>query len=181
MTMPSHCLPTGGISLFPGANDATVPPKVKGRKRNRDLDKPLSGLDVEDLLHREKRQRISPENAIPEFKQTLENTDDLDAIRSAVQQMSTIVEDQIKHSLGDANYDRAIEGLGTMRDELIAFEEPGLYNDFIRGLKQKLLEDELGGDRRELWWLIRRNRIGLIDKKASEVSDITEEEAKEVQ
>lgn len=157
-----------------------MPPKVKGRKRNREADKPLSGLDVDDLLRTEKRLKISPNNAIPEFKQSLATAEDVGAIKDAVSQMSTIVENQIKNSLGDANYDRAGEGLGTMREELIGYEEPGLYNDFIRELKTKLLDDQLNGDRREMWWLIRKNRLGLIDKKASEMSDVTEQEAQEV-
>ncbi|EZF10279.1 hypothetical protein H112_08472 [Trichophyton rubrum D6] len=156
-----------------------VPPKVKGRKRNRITDKPLSGLDVDALLQGEKRQRISPENAIPEFKQALANTDDINTVKEAVKQMCAIIENQIKHSLGDANYDRVVEYIGTMRDELISFEEPDLYNDFVRELKRKLLDDELGEDRRELWWLIRKKRIGLIDDKLVEISKVTEQEAKE--
>ncbi|OAL62986.1 hypothetical protein A7C99_5372 [Trichophyton rubrum] len=156
-----------------------IPPKVKGRKRNRITDKPLSGLDVDALLQGEKRQRISPENAIPEFKQALANTDDINTVKEAVKQMCAIIENQIKHSLGDANYDRVVEYIGTMRDELISFEEPDLYNDFVRELKRKLLDDELGEDRRELWWLIRKKRIGLIDDKLVEISKVTEQEAKE--
>jgi ATP-dependent DNA helicase 2 subunit 2 len=66
-----------------------------------------------------------------------------------------------------------------MRDELVAFEEPGLYNDFIRGLKKKLLNDQLGGDRREMWWLIRKNGIGLIDNRLSDRSEVTEQEARQ--
>ncbi|KAK2802621.1 ATP-dependent DNA helicase II subunit 2 [Onygenales sp. PD_10] len=155
-----------------------VPPKPKGRKRERETDKPISGLDVEELLHTEKRAKISADNAIPEFKQALVTSQDLDAVKDAVKQMSIIIENQIRHSLGDANYDRAIEGLGTMKEELVAFEEPGLYNEFIRGLKGKILGDQLGGDRREMWWYIRKSRVGLIDKKLSEFSEVTEEEAK---
>jgi ATP-dependent DNA helicase 2 subunit 2 len=92
--------------------------------------------------------------------------------------MRAIVEDQIKHSLGDANYDRVIEGLGVIREELISYEEPGLYNEFLRELKEKILKEKLGGDRRELWWLLKRSKLGLIDQKQSELSDVTEEDAK---
>lgn len=94
--------------------------------------------------------------------------------------MTAIIEDQIRHSLGDVNYDRVIEGLGVMREELISYEEPASYNDFMRQLKEKLLKEELGGDRRELWWLVRRSKLGLIDKEQSDRSEVTEEEAKEV-
>ncbi|OJD19703.1 ATP-dependent DNA helicase II subunit 2 [Emergomyces pasteurianus Ep9510] len=166
--------------LIAASNVKKVPPKAKGRKRDRETDKPLSGLNVEELLQTEKRVKISADNAIPEFKQSLVSSQDLDAVKDAVKQMSTIIENQIRHSLGDANYDRAVEGLGTMKEELVAFEEPALYNDFIRGLKAKLLGNSLGGDRREMWWYIRKNRLGLIDKKLSDLSDVTEEEARAV-
>ncbi|PLN75438.1 ATP-dependent DNA helicase II subunit 2 [Aspergillus taichungensis] len=156
-----------------------VPPKIKGRKRTRETEKPLSGLDVDALLHQEKRTKITPNNAIPEFKQILTQAEDLDTIREAAKQLTMIIEDQIRHSLGDANYDRVNEGLGVMRDELIAYEEPTLYNEFIQQLKGKILKEELGGDRRELWWLLRKNKLGLIDQRESDQSKVTSAEAKE--
>lgn len=159
---------------------ATVPPKAKGRKRNREADKPLSGLDVDELLRGEKRLKISPDNAIPEFKQALASSTDLNAMKEAIEQMRNIVENEIRHSLGDAKYDHIVECLNTMKEELIGYEEPGLYNVFVKELKTKILGEELGGDRRELWWLIRRHKMGLIDKEHSEFSDVTEEQAKEV-
>ncbi|KAF5865037.1 ATP-dependent DNA helicase II subunit 2 [Aspergillus alliaceus] len=156
-----------------------VPPKAKGRKRTRETEKPLSGLDVDSLLHQEKRSKISANNAIPEFKQTLAQAENIEAIKDATKQMMVIIEDQIRHSLGDANYDRVIEEMGTMRDELISYEEPTSYNDFLGQLKDKLLQEKLGGDRRELWWLIRRNKLGLVVQRESDQSKVTEAEAKE--
>lgn len=158
-----------------------VPPKTKGRKRQRETEKPLSGLDVDALLNAEpKRTKISPENAVPEFKQMLSRAESVDTIHDAVKQMAVIIEAQIKHSLGDANYERVVEGLGTMREELVDYEEPALYNDMIRRLKDKILNEELGGDRLELWWLVRKGKLGLIDRNTSERSEVSEDEAKEV-
>ena len=154
-----------------------VPPKVKGRKRNREMDKPLSGLNVEDLFRKEKRTKIDPENPIPEFKQALAITDSLDAVKDYVKQMAAIVEDQIRHSFGDSAYDRVVEELGVMRQEMVDLEEPSLYNDLLRELKRKIMAEELGGNRKEMWWFVRKSRVGLIDRKASQVSDVTEEEA----
>ncbi|KAL2816787.1 SPOC like C-terminal domain-containing protein [Aspergillus cavernicola] len=164
--------------LIDVADVKKVPPKTKGRKRTREPEKPLSGLDVDALLNQEKRVKISPHNAIPEFKQTLAHAETIETTKDAVKQMRSIIEDQIRHSLGDANYDRVTEGLGVVREELISYEEPSLYNEFIKELKEKLLKENLGGDRRELWWLIRRSKLGLIDQRQSELSDVTEEEAK---
>jgi ATP-dependent DNA helicase 2 subunit 2 len=145
------------------------------------LEKPLSGLDVEALLGREKRIKISPENAIPEFKQMLATTEDPNGIRDAAKQMATIVHSIIEHSVGDSGYGRAIEAVRVMKEELMDLEEPGIFNDFIRDLKTRILnEKDLGGDRRDLWWKIRGNKLGLIDKKMSSLSTVSEEEAKEV-
>jgi ATP-dependent DNA helicase 2 subunit 2 len=110
----------------------------------------------------------------------LGTADDLKIIEEAAKQMAIIVRSLITHSLGDSGYGRAVANLTVMREELIEMEEPGLYNDFIKDLKKKLLAGELGGDRRDMLWEIRKARLGLIDSKASEVSEVTEEEATEV-
>ncbi|KAJ5616072.1 hypothetical protein N7537_001186 [Penicillium hordei] len=166
--------------LMSTADVKKVPPKTKGRKRQRETEKPLSGLDVDALLSLEpKRTKISTENAIPEFKQTLSRAENIDTIHDAVQQMAKIIEAQITHSLGHSNYDRVIEGLGTMREELVDYEEPVVYNDFVRQLKGKMLREELGGDRRELWWFVRKGKLGLIGKSEVDSSAVEEEEAEE--
>ncbi|KAK3078793.1 hypothetical protein LTS18_006604, partial [Coniosporium uncinatum] len=165
--------------LIAAADVKKVPPKQKGRKRTRqDMEKPLSGLDIDALLGGEKRVRISADNAVPEFKQMLANADAIPVIADAMKQMSTIVRDHIRHSVGDSGYGRAVEGIRVMREEMVELEEPGQYNEFLRDLKEKLLGGELGGDRGEMWWQIRANRLGLIDKRLSHVSDVAEEDAK---
>jgi ATP-dependent DNA helicase 2 subunit 2 len=110
----------------------------------------------------------------------LDTADDLSVIEEASKQMGTIIRSLITHSLGDSGYGRATENLAVMREELINMEEPGLYNDFVRELKKKLLAGELGGDRRDMLWEIRKSKLGLIDKKTSEISEVSEEEATEV-
>lgn len=140
----------------------------------------MSGLDVDALLGREKRAKITTDNAIPEFKQMLETAEDIGSIEEAARQMGTIIRSLITHSLGDSGYGRAIANLATMREELINMEEPGLYNDLVKDLKMRLLRGELGGDRRDMMWEIRKAKLGLIDKKASEISDTTEAETTEV-
>lgn len=163
--------------LITAADVKKVPPKAKGRKRYREVEKPLSGLDVEGLFRKEKRTKLSPDNAIPEFKQILASSDSLETVQDAVTQMTAILEDQIRHSLGDGSYDRVAEGLGVMRQELLELEEPALYNDALRRLKSKIFAEELGGNRREMWWYIRKGRLGLIDKRSTPVSDVSPEEA----
>lgn len=166
-------------ALITTADVKKVPPKAKG-KRNRETIKPLSGLDVDALLGTApKRAKISPENAIPEFKQALNTAEDIAQIKDAAAQMGFIVRSLVTDSFGDANYARAAENLGVLREGLIDMEEPGIYNDFMRDLKKKMLSGELGGDRREMWWKIRTSRLGLIDQSASEVSKVTSDEADE--
>ncbi|KAJ5888427.1 hypothetical protein N7495_008468 [Penicillium taxi] len=166
--------------LISEADVKKVPPKTKGRKRQRETEKPLSGLDVDALLNLEpKRAKISAENAIPEFKQLLQRAQSVDETLDAVKQLNIIIETQIKHSFGEANYNRVVEELGTMREELVDYEVPVAYNDVLRKLKEKILREELGGDRQELWYLIRTSKLGLIEHTESEHSQVSEEDAKQ--
>ncbi|KAI9839005.1 MAG: ATP-dependent DNA helicase II subunit 2, partial [Sclerophora amabilis] len=177
-------------SLKSTADVKKVPPKLQSRRnRNRrPQPAPLSGLDVTSLLSRERPAQasnagtttsmISAENAIPEFKQLLATTEDTNTITTAVEQMSAIIEDQITHSLGDGAYDLAFEEMCVMREELIELEEPELWNEFVKGFKRKLLEGSLGGDRREMWWKIRKSKVGLVTKGLCQVSEIGDDEAK---
>ena len=135
---------------------------------------------MDALLRQEKRVRISENNAIPEFKQALYFADNIEAVQDAVKQMSGIVENQIRHSLGNANYERVIEMLRVMQGELVEYEAPKLFNDMLRQIKEELLKGELGGDRDELWYVVRKNNLGLIDNGMSERSGVSEEEAKKV-
>ena len=170
-----------------------VPPRTKGRKRNRETDKPISGLDVDDLFRRTdnnnnnlatSRTKLTSENPIPEFKTLLHLSSDPADIPTYATQFTTIIEFRIRSSFGDQHYERVIEELGVLRDELLEYEAPGVWNDCIREIKNKILGGELGEGRRELWWLIRRRRLGLIVKGNSGVRDgvdgvVSEEVAKE--
>ena len=166
--------------LIAAADVKKVPPKVQSRKRNRNEIKPLSGLDVGALLgnNQPKRIKITRENPIPEFRQALDNAESVDTIRDAVKQLSTIIEAQIRDSFGDIAYGKAVEELSTMRSEMIEMEEPEAYNEVVRALKGKLLGEELGGDRREMWFAVRKNKLGLIERKSSDKSSVGEDEAR---
>lgn len=158
-----------------------VSPKVKGSRRGKDIIKPLSGLDVSSLLNRENRQKISPENAIPEFKQMLSNTTDDNAVIDAANQMAEIVRRLVTESIGDLKYARATENLKVLREQIIEFEMPEVYNDFMRDFKKRLVAEQLGGNRKEFWFdKVKKARLGLIDSATLEISDVSEEDAREV-
>jgi ATP-dependent DNA helicase 2 subunit 2 len=161
------------------ADHDVVPPKAKG-KRARDTVKPISGLDIDELLGDEKKDHIDPDNAVPEFKQALAVSQELSEIENAAKQMGVIANTFITESFGDSKYPRALECMGVLREELTNLEEPDLYNTFVRDMKKSLLSGALGGDRRDFWFKVRWSRLGLIDKKQSEVSEVTPEEADEV-
>lgn len=156
-----------------------VPPKQKGRgkRRREDREKPLSGLDVDALLGNPKRVKIDPGNLIPSFKQALDATDDLEDIQSAATEMGNVIKKYISESVGESGYGRALEAIRVLRDEITELEEPEIYNEWVRGLKSDLLEGRLKGDRREMWWRVRGNRYGLIDRKRCFASEVSEEEA----
>lgn len=161
-----------------------VPPKARGKRWSRkEAPKPLSDLDVAALLAQDpkrKTKRIDPQNAIPEFQQILEAADNLGAIYDAVKQLKFIIFDWIRHSMGTTGYGRAVEGIRVMREAMGDFEEPAAYNEFLKELKKKLLGGELGGDRKEMWYEVRRNRLRPITKSDHEASNVTDEEAKQI-
>lgn len=161
-----------------------VPPKAKGRREKGDKPQPISGLDVDALLNQpqNKRKKIEPNNAIPGFKQMVEYASEESEIEDAAKQMGSIIRSLITNSLGDSGYDRAVENLGVFRDTMVRWEMPALYNSFLTDFKKRLLSGELGGDRRELWWQMKgaRSALGLIDQSVSEPSNVTSEEAAEV-
>lgn len=159
-----------------------VPAKVKG-KRKRETVKPLSNLDIDALLadSGSKRTKISPENAVPEFKQTLAASTEKSVVENAIKQMGDIIRTLIRESFADINYDRAAENLRVLREESIEYEYSLLYNDFIRQLKKEITGGELDGDRMEMWTdRIIGGKLGLITTDEAEESNVTEEEAKEV-
>lgn len=167
-----------------------MPLKAKGRAgRDARINKPISGLDIDALLggggpnikkESDELRKISPDNAIPEFKQALASTVSVKQIEGFTEQMGKIVESLIASSTGEVNYARAAENMRVMREELISFEEPAIYNTFLTSLKEKLVAEKLGGPRLDMWWTVRMSGLGLITSKESDESTVTDEEAQEV-
>lgn len=168
----------------------TVPEKVKGKRSRGESMKPSSGLDVDSLLDMglaRKKTKISKDNAIPEFKQTLNRLHAAskdEEIESAVIEMGEIIQSLIKESMGDKNYARAQENLGVMREQCIEFEVPQLYNNILKDLKKQISSGVLGGDRREMWAKYIRwpgnGQLGLITKYQCEASEVNFDEAEKV-
>ncbi len=152
-----------------------VPPKKKGKRGDREIIKPLSGLDVNELLNNRKRkQEFAFNNAIPEFKQMLSHTGGSDELVSkAADQMGKAICHFLEKDIGGVQQEHIIELLRVFREEVMELEMPSLYNDFLADLKEKLLNDELG-DRREFWIIFKtqNQRLGLVDDgtKGSEIS-----------
>lgn len=156
--------------LKQAADVKPVPPPARGKRfGKKEAPKPISSLDVDDLLrqddHRAKK-RIDPKNAVAEFKQVLQAAGgddvDIEAVRDACQQLNDIVSNLIKHSIGFVNYDQAVELIRTMREECFEKGVEEMYNDVVRDLKKKILTEELNGDRSEMWDKMRLSRLGLI-------------------
>ncbi|KAL2889122.1 ATP-dependent DNA helicase 2 subunit 2 [Ceratocystis lukuohia] len=166
-------------ALVKAAEVKKVPPKAKG-KHHKEVAKPLSNLDIDSLLGVPKKSGLSNKNAIPDFIRLLETANDNSDVADAVQQMGSIVCSLITDGFGENTDDRIIETLGVMRREMISLEQPALYNDFLRGLKARLISGELGGDRRELWFkAIKIARLSLIRSDQCQSSTVSVQEAAE--
>ncbi|KIW67884.1 hypothetical protein PV04_07099 [Phialophora macrospora] len=187
MQKPPPALVEQASAALQKVKDAADVKKVdkskKGRVRTRDrhAEKPLSGLDIEKLLRKERpveqgKIHINPNNAIPEFKDIFKTTADMDIVKEAVKQMQQIIEDLVKRDYGQKNYDMIVEGLGTIRNETIGMEVPNYYNDVLREFKEKLFQGQLGENRGELWYRIRTGNIGFISKDEEELSEMTRDE-----
>jgi ATP-dependent DNA helicase 2 subunit 2 len=140
-------------------------------------------LDVDALLKESgiKRTKVDPENSIPSFKQVMETATEESTFSDAAKQMGDVVRQLVTDSFGDHNFHRAIENMGVFRENMINYEEPALYNSFMKDFKKRLLSGELGGDRREFWWQAKGAKLGLIDSSTlPDVSEVTPEEAAEV-
>lgn len=111
----------------------------------------------------------------------MDTADDEAVFADAAKQMGNVIAQLITDSFGDLNYDRATENMGVFREYMVNFEEPKLYNDFVRHFKNRLLSGEYG-DRRNVFWFnhVRKAKLGLIDNTLSDVSKVTPEEAAEV-
>jgi ATP-dependent DNA helicase 2 subunit 2 len=171
--------------LRQAADVKPVPPPARGKRfGKKEAPKPISSLDVDDLLrqddHRAKK-RIDPNNAVAEFKQVLQaaSGDDIDieAVRDACQQLNEIISNLIKHSVGDVNYDRSLELIRTMREQCFENGVEDMYNDIVRDLKKKILAEELNGDRKEMWGKIRVNKMNLIVATDDNPGGASKEEA----
>ncbi|KAI6886029.1 SPOC domain-like protein [Hortaea werneckii] len=164
--------------IVKAADVKKVPPKARGRRYGRkEAPKPLSDLDVNALLAQDpsrKNKRIDPNNAIPEFKQLIEHAEEPEQLTSACNQLAGVIEDWIRHSVGDSGYGRAIEAIRVMREEMSDIDMGELYNSFMRAMKPKLLGEELGGERRDMFGQIRRSRLGLLTER--EVADGAKDE-----
>ncbi|RAL59315.1 hypothetical protein DID88_006920 [Monilinia fructigena] len=123
-------------------SDVKKVPATTKFKRSREVIKPLSGLDVQTLLSRQKRQKITVENAIPEFKQALTATDSPDGVIKVTREMGDTVRALLTRSTGNSTWAQAGEYLRTMRTELIDLVEPDVYNNFIEKFKKQLQNED---------------------------------------
>ncbi|KAL2074790.1 hypothetical protein VTL71DRAFT_8569 [Oculimacula yallundae] len=152
-----------------------VPEKVKGRK-GREPIKPVSGLDVKDLLtSRKKKNEIAQENAIPEFKQMIEFADKDEDIEKATDHMANVVRQSLQNK-GDAGYPVVYSQMKAFRDEMIDIDMPEKYNDFCRDLKKRIFAEEFG-DQRNFWADFKFQKLGLIRGNGN--TEVTEQEAAE--
>lgn len=170
-------------SIIKAADVKKVSPKARGKRfgRRAEAEKPLSNLDIDALLAADPQRKtrcIDPKNAVPEFKQMVESTSDVPVVEDAVAQLKRIIYDWVQHSVGESGYGRAVEGIRVMREMMVDYEMWQLYNGFLEDLKGKVLGEELGGERREMWLLVRNNKLGLVTRGEVPVSTVDDEEAK---
>ena len=158
-----------------------MPPKASAKRTARKTEA-ISGLDVDALLKKpqHKRTKLDPKNAVADFIHMVDTAESDNVFEQAASQMGQVICNLIADSLADFHYERAVECMGVFRDQMNNVEEPGHYNNFLKGFKKKILSGELGGDRREFWHRVKVTRLGLIDDRMSNASNVSTTEAEEV-
>ncbi|TVY78109.1 ATP-dependent DNA helicase II subunit [Lachnellula suecica] len=166
--------------LVKAADVKQVAKKAKGRRYGAEKIIPLSGLDVNSLLDSGKPRKITIGNSIPEFKDLLRNTASQGDISNAVDQMAKIVREMFIAPEKDFSHGRVLENIRVIRSEMIELEMPEIYNSFIQDFKKTLATSKgPRGDPKEFWYMMKKARLGLIDKVELEHSEIPKEEAAE--
>ena len=64
---------------------------------------------------------------------------------------------------------------------MIKLDEPRRFNEYIQSLKEDLLVGKLGGNRQHLWSKVKSEKVGLISYDESEVDQIENIRATEVE
>ncbi|KAF4548829.1 ATP-dependent DNA helicase II subunit 2-like protein [Elsinoe fawcettii] len=168
-------------SLIATSDVKKVPPKTRAKRGRAPPPAPMSGLDIDALLSssstpdvRKVKGRIDPRNAVPEFKQMFDlasRTGRDEEVTSCFDQMGTVIEGLVRDSVGDAGYGRAVEGMAALREAGEEMEFFDWWNGWVRGFKGKVLREELGVERREFWFLVRRMGLGLLSGGGASVGD----------
>lgn len=104
----------------------------------------------------------------------------IEEIKDTCSQMATLIKEAITTSFADMLYNKAVDMMRVMREELVELDEPEVYNEFVRDLKKEMLAGNLGGNRADMWREVRNSTLGLLTSSESERSEVTEEMAKEV-
>lgn len=163
--------------LIAEADVKKVPPRTRAKRGRgaggkRDEAKPLSGLDIDSLLGGEEadgaekeKKRLGPidqRNAVPEFKQMMDRTKGVDEMREVFGRMGEVVRELVRGSMGDQKYERALECLRVLREEVVEMEEGRWWNEWLKAFKGEVLRGTLGEGREEFWFRVRQNRYGLL-------------------
>ena len=82
-------------------------------------------------------------------------------IPDIAQQMQSIIEDSIRESVGNVNYDGALNYIEVFHDGMEEIEEPEMYNSWMSSLKKKMLDGKMNGDRSEMWYKIRTKKFDV--------------------
>ena len=125
--------------------------------------------------------RVDPENAISSFKMMLAHPQagHEDTINEAAAQLGTVIEKQLRKRFGATVVDQVLEKMGVFRTEMEGLDAAEPWNAWLRGLKKKLFDGDLGGDGHEIMWQIRVHGLGLLHAGVLENSDVSEAEARE--
>ncbi|XP_022103565.1 X-ray repair cross-complementing protein 5-like [Acanthaster planci] len=117
-------------------------------------------------------QEVGTVDPVGDFKAMIGQKDQ-DRFTQASDQMQNRISQLVRDSFGSQFYSKAMECLKTLRGASIELHEPGLFNQFLRKLKEELKEIF----KTDFWSQIISEKVTLIDTSESSESTVSKVEA----
>ena len=118
---------------------------------------------------------ISKHHPISDFREMLRNKKE-DLVEKAIHQLKALIIELIKSSNGTTSFSKALELVLVLREGCVQEDEPDLFNDFVRDIKENLCDED---NVRDFLNVLRKEEIALISKAESHQSKVSPDKAKE--
>ncbi|KAI8047138.1 SPOC like C-terminal domain-containing protein [Gilbertella persicaria] len=109
---------------------------------------------------------------IEDFRALLNKPSNVDMVGSATKQMTQVIMKLLEISFGNQNYSKAIRCLQALRETCTKEDAAMVYNNHARELKVWCNLSNASSPRREFWYMLKAEHLGLITNEECDDTDI---------